>query len=334
MKFRKFYALTLLLLFSHSIYSHDSECLVSKDTEYNRPCIERLKPRALNVIDRTMLEPQATLFSEDTEGVLVKPDVPLIGVLGASGRTGILVIQELQSRDSNIRAFSRNIEKAKENISGDFEWVYADVTKPETLTVALQGVDILISTIGSTGGDNSELIDYQGSINFVDAAKESGVKHIIYMSSIGAGGAENFSTVIINLVTDKAMKWKSLGEDYIRNSGIDFTIVRPGGLRGELGTLGIRFEQGDEIIGWIPRGDVASVLVASIYNPDALNKTFEVINDESLAIGAWRDEFKNLTTDEYGKIATGNLPINYILVPLVILVLIIYLVRRRRKKRL
>ncbi len=333
MKFRKFYALTLLLLFSHSIYSHDSECLVSKDTEYNGPCIERLKPRALNVIDRTMLEPQATLFSEDTEGVLVKPDVPLIGVLGASGRTGILVIQELQSRDSNIRAFSRNIEKAKENISGDFEWVYADVTKPETLTVALQGVDILISTIGSTGGDNSELIDYQGSINFVDAAKESGVKHIIYMSSIGAGGAENFSTVIINLVTDKAMKWKSLGEDYIRNSGIDFTIVRPGGLRGELGTLGIRFEQGDEIIGWIPRGDVASVLVASIYNPDALNKTFEVINDESLAIGAWRDEFKNLTTDEYGKIATGNLPINYILVPLVILVLIIYLIRRRRKKR-
>lgn len=332
MKFREFYTLTLLLLFSHSIYSHDSECLVSKDTEYNRPCIERLKPRALNVIDRTMLEPQATLFSEDTEGVLVKPDVPLIGVLGASGRTGIYVIQELQSRDSNIRAFSRNIEKAKENISGDFEWVYADVTKPETLTVALQGVDILISTIGSTGGDNSELIDYQGSINFVDAAKESGVKHIIYMSSIGAGGAENFSTVILNLVTDKAMKWKSLGEEYIRNSSINFTIVRPGGLRGDPGALGIKLAQGDQIIGWIPRGDVASVLVESIYNPDALNKTFEVINDESLVEDAWRDEFKNLTTDEYGVIATGNLPINYILVPLVALVLIIYLIRRRRKK--
>jgi uncharacterized protein YbjT (DUF2867 family) len=280
-----------------------------------------------------MLEPQATLFSEDTEGVLVKPDVPLIGVLGASGRTGIYVIQELQSRDSNIRAFSRNIEKAKENVSGDFEWVYADVTKPETLTVALQGVDILISTIGSTGGDNSELIDYQGSINFVDAAKESGVKHIIYMSSIGAGGAENFSTVILNLVTDKAMKWKSLGEEYIRNSSINFTIVRPGGLRGDPGALGIKLAQGDQIIGWIPRGDVASVLVESIYNPDALNKTFEVINDESLVEDAWRDEFKNLTTDEYGVIATGNLPINYILVPLVVLVLIIYLIRRRRKKR-
>ena len=334
MKFRGFYTLVTLLLFSHSVYSHDSECIVSKDAEYNRPCIERLIPRTLHVIDRTMLEPQASIFSKDTDGALVETNPPLVAVLGASGRTGVYVLEELKSRGSNVRALSRNIEKAKGKVSGDFEWAYADVTKPETLNVALEGVDILISTIGSTGGDNSELIDYQGSINFVDAAKESGVQHIIYMSSIGAGGAENFSTVLLNLVTDKAMKWKSLGEDYIRNSGINFTIIRPGGLRGDPGTLGIRFEQGDKIIGWIPRGDVASVLVESMFNSDALNKTFEVINDESLALDAWRDEFKNLETDEFGKIATGNLPINYILIPLVILVLIIYLIRRRRKKRL
>jgi uncharacterized protein YbjT (DUF2867 family) len=259
---------------------------------------------------------------------------PLIAVLGATGRTGRHVLTELSNRGVRIRALSRNIEKAQSSVPGDYEWVYADVTKPKTLTLALQDVDIVISTIGSTEEDNSELIDYQGSINFVDAAKESGVKHIIYMSSIGAGGAENFSTVILNLVTDKAMKWKSLGEDYIRNSGIDFTIIRPGGLRGDPGTLGIRFEQGDKIIGWIPRGDVASVLVESMFNSDALNKTFEVINDESLALDSWRDEFKNLEADEFGIIATGNLPINYILFPLVILVLIIYLIRRRRKKRL
>jgi len=334
MKFRELYTLAILLLFSPSVYSHDSECIVSKDTEYNRPCIERLIPRALHIIDRTMLEPQASIFSEDTDGALIETNLPLVAVLGASGRTGAHVLEELKARGGNVRALSRNIERAKEQVSGDFEWAYADVTKPETLTTALEGVDILISTIGSTGGDNSELIDYQGSINFVDAAKESGVKHIIYMSSIGAGGAENFSTVILNLVTGKAMKWKSLGEDYIRNSGIDFTIIRPGGLRGDPGTLGIRFEQGDKIIGWIPRGDVASVLVESMFNSDALNKTFEVINDESLALDSWRDEFKNLETDEFGIIATGNLPINYILFPLVILVLIIYLIRRRRKKRL
>ena len=333
MDLKKLLPVSILILFSHAGFSHDSECLNLDVQEFNRPCIERLIPRSLDT-DKTMLEPQASLFSNDTQGAMTTGDLPLVAVLGASGRTGVHVLEELKSRNVNVRALSRNIEKAKGKVSGDFEWAYADVTKPETLNVALEGVDILISTIGSTGGDNSELIDYQGSINFVDAANESGVQHIIYMSSIGAGGAENFSTVLLNLVTDKAMKWKSLGEDYIRNSGINFTIIRPGGLRGDPGTLGIRFAQGDTIIGWIPRGDVASVLVESMFNSDALNKTFEIINDESLALDAWRDEFKNLETDEFGKIATGNLPINYILIPLVILVLIIYLIRRRRKKRL
>ena len=135
MKFRGSYTLVTLLLFSHSVYSHDSECEVSKDTEYNRPCIERLIPRTLHVTDRTMLEPQASIFSKDTEGALVETKPPLVAVLGASGRTGVYVLKELKSRGGNVRALSRNIEKAKEKVSSDFEWAYADVTKPETLSL-------------------------------------------------------------------------------------------------------------------------------------------------------------------------------------------------------
>jgi uncharacterized protein YbjT (DUF2867 family) len=257
---------------------------------------------------------------------------PLIAVLGATGRTGRHVLTELSNRGVRIRALSRNIEKAQSSVPGDYEWVYADVTKPKTLTLALQDVDIVISTIGSTEEDNSELIDYQGSINFVDAAKESSVQHIIYMSSIGAGGAENFSTVILNLVTDKAMKWKSLGEEYIRNSGINFTIVRPGGLRGDPGTLGIKLDQGDQIIGWIPRADVASVLVESAFNENTFERTFEVINDESLEIDAWRGELKDLKKGEYGEIATGKFPLNYWIAMLLILGLIVFLIRRRKSR--
>ena len=330
MKLRKILPITIVALFSQTVISHDSECLELNNTEYKRPCIERLIPRSL-AVDRTMLEPQASLFSEDTEGSMTITERPLVAVLGASGRTGVYVLEELQSRDVDIRALSRNIETAKERIGGDFEWMAADVTDPESLLLAFESVDVLVSTIGATGGDSSELISYKGSINFVEAAKQSGVKHIIYMSSIGAGGAENFSTVLLNLVLNKTMKWKSLGEDYIRNSGIDFTIVRPGGLRGDPGTLGIRFEQGDEVIGWIPRADVAAVMVESIFNDDAANKTFEVINDDSLPIEGGKDEFKNLKEGEYGQIATGELPTRYWLTPLVILLAVVYLIRRRKK---
>jgi uncharacterized protein YbjT (DUF2867 family) len=276
-----------------------------------------------------MKEPSLIRISDT---LIKESQQPLIAVLGATGRTGRHVLTELSNRGVRIRALSRNIEKAQSSVPGDYEWLYADVTKPKTLTLALQDVDIVISTIGSTEEDNSELIDYQGSINFVDAAKESNVQHIIYMSSIGAGGAENFSTAILNLVTDKAMKWKSLGEEYIRNSGINFTIVRPGGLRGDPGTLGIKLDQGDQIIGWIPRADVASVLVESAFNENAFEKTFEVINDESLEIDAWRGELKNLKKGEYGEIATGNFPLNYWMAMLLILGLIVFLFRRRKSR--
>ena len=166
-------------------------------------------------------------------------DKLLVGVLGASGRTGVHIIDELKQRDVDIRAFSR---RAKEN-SDNVNWAVADVTSEESLTEALKDVDIIISAIGPVGGDNSENVDYLGTINIVAAAKKNGVKQIIYMSSIGAGGAENISTVMLNLLANKTMKWKALAEDQIRKSGIDFTIVRPGGLVGDPATQGIHFHK-------------------------------------------------------------------------------------------
>ena len=268
--------------------------------------------------------------------LLVKPnlvfseDKQLVGVFGASGRTGTHIIDELLRRDVNIRAFSR---RTKENVDTDsLNWVVADVTNKESLAEALKNVDVIISAIGPVDGDNSENVDYLGTINIVSAAKESGVQQIIYMSSIGAGGAENISTVMLNLLANKTMKWKALAEEQIRNSGIAFTIVRPGGLLGEPATQGIQFSQGDNVLGWIPRGDVAAVLVESIFKDGAKNKTFEVINDDSLPVDAWRDEFDSLKPNEFGVIATGELPTRYWLSPLLVIIAIIYLIRRKRAR--
>ena len=261
------------------------------------------------------------VFSEDKQ---------LVGVFGASGRTGTHIIDELIRRDVNIRAFSR---RTKENADKDsLNWVVADVTNKESLAEALKNVDVIISAIGPVDGDNSENVDYLGAINIVSAAKESGVQQIIYMSSIGAGGAENISTVMLNLLANKTMKWKALAEEQIRNSGIAFTIVRPGGLLGEPATQGIQFSQGDNVLGWIPREDVAAVLVESIFKDGAKNKTFEVINDDSLPVDAWRDEFDSLKPNEFGVIATGELPTRYWLSPLLVIIAIIYLIRRKRAR--
>jgi len=73
-------------------------------------------------------------------------------------------------------------------------------------------------------------------------------------------------------------------------------------------------------------------LVESAFNENAFEKTFEVINDESLEIDAWRGELKNLKKGEYGEIATGNFPLNYWISMLLILGLIVFLIRRRKSR--
>tara|TARA_B100001996_G_C18645095_1_gene587057 strand:- start:859 stop:1710 length:852 start_codon:yes stop_codon:yes gene_type:complete len=269
-----------------------------------------------------------TLFIKSSP--IFSADKLLVGVLGASGRTGVHIIDELKQRDVDIRAFSRRIEAIDDTPSQS--WVFADVTDQESLNEAFKDVDIIISAIGAVGEDTSETVDYYGTINIVAAAKKNNVKHIIYMSSIGAGGAENISTVILNLFADKTMKWKALAEEEIRNSGISFTIVRPGGLVGEPSSQGIKFSQGDKLLGWIPREDVAAVLVESIFKDGAKNKTFEVINDESLPVDAWRNGFDSLEPNQFGVIASGELPTRYWLMPLLALIAIIYLIRRRRAR--
>ena len=328
----------LVLLTTKPLLAHQSECHEQSNASFNRPCLERLIPRSLDPTSRNMMQPMVVKVSNQysVSESLTQDNQPLIVVIGASGRTGKLVLEGLAKRDLRIRALSRDTAKASADIQGDYEWVQADVTQPETLVMALQETDIIISTIGAKPGkgvNGPESVVYKGVKNLVDEAKRAGIRHIIYMSSIGAGGSQHFSTVFLNLFMNKTMKWKSLGEEYIRSSGIDFTIVRPGGLYGEPGTQGIKFDQGDKIIGSIPRGDVASVLIEAVYNVDAINKTFEIINDESLPIDAWKDEFKNLKTGEYGTTQSGRLPFSYWGPMLIFVLLIVLLIRRRRRRK-
>jgi len=75
--------------------------------------------------------------------------------------------------------------------------------------------------------------------------------------------------------------WKFKGEEAVRNSGVPYTIVRPGGLTDEPGgETSLDFRQGDDRQGRVSRADVARVLVAALSLPEAQNKTFELFGGE------------------------------------------------------
>ena len=153
MSLKIFLPIAIIVLFSQTVFSHESECLKSGNTEYSRLCIERLIPRSLDPINRNMMQPSVVKVSNhhSVSGSLTQDNRPLIVVIGASGRTGRLVLEGLAKRDLRIRALSRDIAKASADIGGNYEWVQADVTQPESLVMALQDSDIIIVNPGSVG---------------------------------------------------------------------------------------------------------------------------------------------------------------------------------------
>lgn len=226
----------------------------------------------------------------------------IVLVAGATGRTGRLVLEQLR-RDPRfaIRPLARDVAAARQAVGGDYAWVQGDVTRPQTLGPAMAGVSLVIVAIGATersGPNSPEFVDYGGVKNLTDAARAAGVRQLVLESSMGVGSGGGFLGMMLNLLSGDALKWKAKGEDYLRASGVPYTIVRPGGLTDDpAGRTGLVFQQGDQGSGRIARADVAAVMIAALDNEAALRKTFEVISDDTARPNAWRTAFSALKRD-------------------------------------
>jgi uncharacterized protein YbjT (DUF2867 family) len=198
-------------------------------------------------------------------------------VAGANGHTGKLVI-ELLGKSSQHEAYAMiRDEKQAENLIelGATQCVLADLEKD--VTDAVEGMDAIIFAAGSgskTGPDKTIAVDQDGAKKLVDAAKEKGVKQFVILSSIGAdnphGAIKHYHEA------------KGLADNYLKFSGLTYTIVRPGGLTHDPAkgiielTEHIENRDGRDI----PRADVAHVLVASLDIDNVKNKTFEILTGE------------------------------------------------------
>ena len=158
--------------------------------------------------------------------------------------------------------------------------VRGDVTRPDTLSGAVEGVDAIVFTLGSDGAGKvgAENVDYGGVRNILGALGSRKAR-IALMTSIGVTnrtGAYNRAT--------EAHDWKRRSERLVRASGLPYTIVRPGwfdyngsGEHQLVFLQGDTRQAGDPSDGGVARRQIADVLVRSLASSHALRKTFELI---------------------------------------------------------
>lgn len=244
-------------------------------------------------------------------GVVVPSALPLealaaagitkVFVAGSTGNTGRRVVQQLRQLGFTVRAGVRDRKKALAlGLGADpgVEVVDADVTKGAAALAAAIGDAQAV--VCATGGGNLLLggaaaVDERGTISLVDGAKlAGGVTKFVLVSSLltnaaAVGQADNPNYKFLN-VFGGVLEKKLVAEKYLRASGLDYTIVRPGGLSNEpesaVGNLIISGE--DTLFALetdpgraISRDTVAAVVVAALTDPAASNRVVEVVASPS-----------------------------------------------------
>ena len=221
-------------------------------------------------------------------------------VAGATGRTGRRVVAQLRERGHQVRAFVRDEQRARERLGADLEFVVGDVRESDTLTSAFDGVDAVISAVGSSGraqdpSNTPEAVDYKGVKNLVDGAAAAGVDQFVLVSSMGVTVADH----PLNQMFDNVLQWKYKGEQHLRASGLAYTIIRPAGLTEDAGgAVGIKLMAEDEGEGFIARADVATACIEALQHEAAVNKTFSMLSDDDSPLGGdWAARFAAIAAD-------------------------------------
>lgn len=146
---------------------------------------------------------------------------------GATGYLGRHIATQLKNSKFDARLIVRNQAKAGFD-SSDYEVIEAQVTQTETLENICQDVDYVISTVGITrqkDGLTYMDVDYQANVNLIDEAKKRGVKKFIYVSALNGQHLRHL----------KIFEAKEKLVDYLKNSGLDYCIIRPNGFFSDMG---------------------------------------------------------------------------------------------------
>ena len=205
-------------------------------------------------------------------------------VAGATGMLGSDICQLLTAAGKSVRGLVRSSSdpaKVSRLQSLGVETIQGDVRDRASLDKACQGVTAVISTVSAmpfcyqAGVNDTQTTDLDGVTNLIEAAKANGVSHFTYTS---------FTK---NADLDFPLRnAKREVERRLRESGLEYTILRPGYFMEGWLTPMVGFDAanakaaiygaGHNPISWISVQDVARFAVTSLDHPAAKNTTLEL----------------------------------------------------------
>ena len=199
-----------------------------------------------------------------------------IAITGASGKTGYRITEEAVKKGFKVKQIIRESSKVSEELKNT-QIVRVSLNNDLALDKALENVEALIIATGARASfdlTGPAKVDALGVYRQLQSCKRVGIKRVILVSSLCTGKLFHplnlFGLILI---------WKKVGENFLRKSNLEWTIIRPGGLKEseDIKLENINYSREDiQDKGSIPRRLVAKCCIDSLNNKKSINKIIEV----------------------------------------------------------
>jgi uncharacterized protein YbjT (DUF2867 family) len=200
-------------------------------------------------------------------------------IAGAHGQIARLLTRLLVQRGDRVRGLIRSPDHAEDLRADGSEPVLCDLehASPQELAAAISGADAVVFAAGAGPGSGAArklTVDRDGAIALATAATTAGVARYLMVSSVGAEDPPPGDEVFAVYQQAKAAADRALVQ-----TGLDWTILRPGPLTDDAATGRLRLttqpHRGD-----VTRADVAAVLAVLLHDPRAPGATLYVANGD------------------------------------------------------
>ncbi|WP_445174981.1 SDR family oxidoreductase [Microcoleus sp.] len=207
-----------------------------------------------------------------------------IFIAGASRNLGLEIAKCLAAQKMQVTALLRSPATSTELETMGIKVVTSDALDAAAVEAAMAGgepIHAVISTIGGLPKDG-ERADYLGNKNLIDAAVKAGVQKFILVSSIGSGNSAAALQPQVLETLGPVLIEKEKAENHLIESGMIYTVIRPGGLKSELATGNGILTEDFRVAGTIHRADVAQLVCQCLVSDAANNKVLSAVDRQML----------------------------------------------------
>jgi len=218
-------------------------------------------------------------------------DYSKVFVAGGTRGVGRILIDKLLAEEgtNEVVALVRSDEAVAELSAIDgVTVVQGDAMHYKTVEGAMDGCKAAITTLGGSTDDDGKRVDYDGNNNVIEAAGILGVTRVILVSSIGCGNSKEAAPPAVFEVLKDVLAAKEKAERVLQRyyTNMNWTIIRPGGLKTEPMTGSAILTEDNTAIGSIHREDVADLVVKALSSPNTERKVLSAFDPTSTSVEA------------------------------------------------